>query len=111
MSDTNEDHTNDNELLRLTAEIVASYVGNNSLSADQVPEIVRTVSSALKQIEQGENGPQPPDTSRRTQAPKQHAREDQGNKVVPWMPASFSSIHLESQFKPKGNPKCDSILG
>ena len=57
MSDANEDHTDDNELLRLTAKIVASYVGNNSLGADQVPEIVRTVSTALKQIEQGDNGP------------------------------------------------------
>ena len=57
MSDANEDHTDDNELLRLTAKIVASYVGNNSLGADQVPEIVRTVSTALKQIEQADNGP------------------------------------------------------
>ena len=57
MSDANEDHTDDNELLRLTAKIVASYVGNNSLGADQVPEIVRTVSTALKQIEQVDNGP------------------------------------------------------
>ena len=56
MSDANEDHTNDNELLRTTAKIVASYVGNNSLSADQVSEIIRIVSSALKQLEQGENG-------------------------------------------------------
>ena len=56
MSDANEDHTNDNELLRMTAKIVASYVGNNSLSADQVSEIIRIVSSALKQLEQGENG-------------------------------------------------------
>ena len=57
MSDANEDHTDDNQLLSLTAKIVASYVGNNSLGADQVPEIVRTVSTALKQIEQGDNGP------------------------------------------------------
>ncbi len=56
MSEANEDQKNDNELLRMTAKIVASYVGNNSLSADQVPEIVRTVSAALKQIEQGDNG-------------------------------------------------------
>ena len=56
MSDANEDHTNDNELLRTTAKIVASYVGNNSLSADQVSEVIRTVSSALKQLGQGENG-------------------------------------------------------
>jgi predicted transcriptional regulator len=56
MSNANEDHTNDNELLRTTAKIVASYVGNNSLSADQVSEVIRTVSSTLKQLGQGENG-------------------------------------------------------
>ena len=56
MSDANEDHTNDNELLRMTAKIVASYVGNNALSADQVSEIIHTVSSALKQLGQGESG-------------------------------------------------------
>ncbi len=57
MTEANEDNTNDNELLRMTAKIVASYVGNNSLTADQIPEIVRTVATALKQIEQGENAP------------------------------------------------------
>ena len=57
MMEAHEDNTNDNELLRMTAKIVASYVGHNSLAADQVPEIVRAVSTVLKQIEQGENGP------------------------------------------------------
>ena len=54
MTEASENNTDDNELLRMTAKIVASYVGNNSLGADQVPEIVRTVSAALKQIEKGE---------------------------------------------------------
>ena len=56
MSEPTEPSTDENELLRMTAEIVAAYVGNNSLSADQVPEIVRTVGAALRQIEKGENG-------------------------------------------------------
>ncbi len=56
MTEASENNTDDNELLRMTAKIVASYVGNNSLGADQVPEIVRTVSAALKQIEKGEVG-------------------------------------------------------
>ncbi len=56
MPEANENNVNGNELLRMTAKIVASYVSNNSLTADQVPEIVRTVSTVLKQIEQGENG-------------------------------------------------------
>ncbi len=56
MPEDNENNVDENELLRMTAEIVAAYVGNNSLSADQVPEIVRTVGAALRQIDQGENG-------------------------------------------------------
>lgn len=56
MSEPTKPSTDENELLRMTAEIVAAYVGNNSLSANQVPEIVRTVGAALRQIEKGENG-------------------------------------------------------
>ena len=56
MSEPTEPSTDENELLRMTAEIVAAYIGNNSLSADQVPEIVRTVGAALRQIEKSENG-------------------------------------------------------
>ena len=56
MPEDNENNVDENELLRMTAEIVAAYVGNNSLSADQVPEIVRTVGAALRQVDQGDNG-------------------------------------------------------
>ena len=56
MSEPTAPSTDENELLRMTAEIVAAYIGNNSLSADQVPEIVRTVGAALRQVEKGENG-------------------------------------------------------
>jgi predicted transcriptional regulator len=56
MTEASENNTDGNELLRMTAKIVASYVGNNDLDADQVPEIVRTVSAALRQIEKGEIG-------------------------------------------------------
>jgi predicted transcriptional regulator len=56
MSDDQDTGTNDDELLRLTAQIVASYVGNNPLTPEQVPEIVRTVNTALRQLDQGESG-------------------------------------------------------
>ena len=56
MPEADENNIDENELLRMAAEIVAAYVGNNSLSADQVPEIVRTVGAALRQIEQGDGG-------------------------------------------------------
>lgn len=36
------------ELLRLGAEIVAAYVSRNSVAADAVPEIIRSVHQALR---------------------------------------------------------------
>lgn len=56
MPDADENITGENELLRMTAKIVSAYVGNNSLSVDQVPEIVRSVSAVLRQIKQVGNG-------------------------------------------------------
>ena len=50
------DRKNEDELLRLTANIVASYVSNNKLSTEQVPEVVRTVNATLRKIEQSEIG-------------------------------------------------------
>jgi predicted transcriptional regulator len=41
------------ELLRLGAEIVAAYVSRNAVSADAVPEIIRTVHQALEGLTRG----------------------------------------------------------
>ncbi len=41
------------ELLRLGAEIVAAYVSRNAVSAEAVPDIIRTVHSALEGLSKG----------------------------------------------------------
>lgn len=41
------------ELLRLGAEIVAAYVSRNAVSAEAVPEIIRTVHQALEGLSRG----------------------------------------------------------
>ena len=41
------------ELLRLGAEIVAAYVSRNAVSADAVPDIIRTVHQTLESITRG----------------------------------------------------------
>jgi len=41
------------ELLRLGAEIVAAYVSRNAVSADAVPDIIRTVHQALEGLTRG----------------------------------------------------------
>lgn len=41
------------ELLRLGAEIVAAYVSRNAVSAEAVPDIIRTVHQALEGLTRG----------------------------------------------------------
>jgi predicted transcriptional regulator len=45
------------ELLRLGAGIVAAYVSRNTVPADAVPDIIRTVHHALEGISRGEATP------------------------------------------------------
>ena len=56
MDDDQEKSKNEDELLRLTANIVASYAGNHSLTTEQIPEVVFTVSATLRQLQQSEGG-------------------------------------------------------
>ena len=41
------------ELMRLGADIVAAYVSRNPVSADAVPEIIRSVYGALEGLSKG----------------------------------------------------------
>jgi predicted transcriptional regulator len=50
MTLTNEDEQDNAELLRLSADIVASYVSHNSASATSLPEIIKTVHQALSSL-------------------------------------------------------------
>lgn len=38
------------EILRMTAQVVASYVGKNPVAADQLPELINSVHQSLKSI-------------------------------------------------------------
>ena len=48
------------ELLRLGAEIVAAYVSRNAVSAEAVPDIIRTVHHALEGLQRGAPPPERP---------------------------------------------------
>ncbi len=50
-SDTAEAET---DLLRLSAEIVASYVANNSVSAASIPDLIRSVHASVASLGQAE---------------------------------------------------------
>jgi len=44
------------ELLRLTSEVAAAYVSNNSLGAAQLPDVIRTIHEALAGLGNGGGG-------------------------------------------------------
>ncbi len=48
--DTEPDTRSNEELLRLGADIVAAYVSRNTVSADAIPDIIRTVHGALQSL-------------------------------------------------------------
>ncbi len=46
------------EILRMTAQIVAAYVGHNEISGAKIPDVIRSVYSALKALASGEGAGQ-----------------------------------------------------
>ncbi len=52
MTDTTRDKSN-GELLRMTAQVAAAYVGNNALPTSQLPEVIRTIYSSISGLDGG----------------------------------------------------------
>ncbi|MDX2103514.1 MAG: transcriptional regulator [Alphaproteobacteria bacterium] len=51
MSDTTDQKsTPHGELLRMTTDVVAAYLGNNAVGADQIPDVINTVFSSLRDV-------------------------------------------------------------
>jgi predicted transcriptional regulator len=46
------DHKNlpHGDLLRMTTEVVAAYLGNNTVGADQIPDVINTVFGSLRDV-------------------------------------------------------------
>jgi predicted transcriptional regulator len=53
MTDTTKDKASGSDLLRMTAEVAAAYVGNNSLPASQLPDVIRTIYSSISALDGG----------------------------------------------------------
>ncbi|MCC7047100.1 MAG: MucR family transcriptional regulator [Alphaproteobacteria bacterium] len=53
MTDQNDTKSSQSEILRMTAEVVASYLGNNMLPSAQIPDVINTVYGALTGINAG----------------------------------------------------------
>lgn len=49
----------DVDILGLSAEIVAAYVGQNTVSQSAIPDLIRTVHAALSSLKNGDEAPRP----------------------------------------------------
>ena len=47
------------DLLRMTSEVTAAYVSNNSLAAAQLPEVIRTIHASLVGLQSGAGAGEP----------------------------------------------------
>lgn len=50
---------NNSNLIEMTTDVVAAYVGNNVVPSSDLPELIRGVHLALSQIEEGAEEPEP----------------------------------------------------
>jgi predicted transcriptional regulator len=53
MSETIKEKASAGDLLRMTAEVAAAYVGNNALPADQLPDVIKTIYSSISALDSG----------------------------------------------------------
>jgi predicted transcriptional regulator len=53
MTDTNEKSPSQDELLRMTTQVVSAYVGNNAVNENQIPDVIQSVYGSLKGLTNG----------------------------------------------------------
>jgi predicted transcriptional regulator len=53
MNELSKEKANAGDLLRMTAEVAAAYVGNNTLPASQLPEVIKTIYSSISALDGG----------------------------------------------------------
>ena len=63
--------------IELTAEIVSAYVGNNPLSADQIPALLRSVHSEISSLSAGTVVQEPEQASEPAVSIKKSVKKDQ----------------------------------
>ena len=50
MSDEHQPQLSEEDMLRMTTEVVSAYVGNNMLPAAQIPDVIKTVYGSLREL-------------------------------------------------------------
>lgn len=51
MNELSKEKTSPGDLLRMTAEVAAAYVGNNTLPASQLPDVIKTIYSSISALD------------------------------------------------------------
>lgn len=59
MSEDSFPSVDNEELMRMTTDIVASFLTHNSVPAESVPEMIKSVHATMKEIAGGEAKPEP----------------------------------------------------
>ena len=77
------DTSNSNDLLSMTAEIVASHVRNNTVARGELAELIRTVHAALSDVSSGttQEKPNPAVAVRRSVTPEYIVCLEDGKKL------------------------------
>ncbi len=53
MTDSNEKSPSQDELLRMTTQVVSAYVGNNAVNENQIPDVIQSVYGSLEGLNNG----------------------------------------------------------
>jgi predicted transcriptional regulator len=53
--ESNSGHVSTEALLEITTEIVSSYVGNNAITADSLPDLIRSIYKTVGSLGEAEN--------------------------------------------------------
>lgn len=51
MTNSSKETESKGEILKMTADVVAAYVGNNTLAAGEVPDVINTVFGSFRSLE------------------------------------------------------------
>ena len=60
MTDQEIERPSSGEVLRMTADVVAAYVGNNPLATNDLPEVINTIHASLADLDSDGDNAKPP---------------------------------------------------
>jgi predicted transcriptional regulator len=84
MSNESQDRISDEDMLRMTADVVSAYVGNNALAPQQIPDVIKTVYGSLTNLSEERKlneAPKPAVPVRRSVTPEYIICLEDGKKL------------------------------